>query len=165
MSLHSKPLWSILLHLTSFCQWNRQDFYWKGCICIIQGLQRILWMELRYARPRTRRHGESPVGAWRRRFHDRLRGIASTAVKSPPPPSGFAMLPDTKSGLRRTRNFTKSTTRTVGRPLLIGNNYFETTSLCVRRATARRLKNAAQSRGEKEKLFWLFSISKLTGEK
>ena len=87
-------------------------------------------MELRYARPRTRRHGESPVGDWRRRFHGRLRGIASTAAKSPPPPSGFAMPPDTKSGLRRTQNFTKSTTRTVGRPLLIGNNYFETTSLC-----------------------------------
>ena len=70
-------------------------------------------MELRYARPRTRRHGESPVGDWRRRFHGRLRGIASTAVKSPSPPSGFAMPPDAKSGLRRTRNFTKSTTRTL----------------------------------------------------
>ena len=80
-------------------------------------------------------------------------------------PSGFAMPPNTKSGLRRTRNFTKSTTRTVGRPLLMGNNLSETTSLCVRRATARRLKNAAQSRGEKKELFWLFSISKLTGEK
>ena len=67
------------------------------------GLQRILWMELRYARPRTRRHGESPVGDWRRRFHGRLRGIASTAVKSPSPPSGFTMPPDAKSGLRRTR--------------------------------------------------------------
>ena len=89
------------------------------------GLQRILWMELRYARPRTRRHGESPVGDWRRRFHGRLRGIASTAVKSLSPPSGLAMSPDTKSGLRRTRNFTKSTTRTVGRPLLIGNNYLK----------------------------------------
>ena len=77
------------------------------------GLQRILWMELRYARPRTRRHGESPVGDWRRRFHGRLRGIASTAVKSPSPPSGFTMPPDAKSGLRRTRNFTKSTTRTL----------------------------------------------------
>ena len=38
------------------------------------------------------------------------------------------MPPDAKSGLRRARNFTESTTRTVGRPLLIGNNYFETTS-------------------------------------
>ena len=55
----------------------------------IMGLQRILWMELRYARPRTRRHGESPVGDWRRRFHGRLRGVASTAVKSPSPTFGF----------------------------------------------------------------------------
>ena len=62
---------------------------------ILSGLQRIMWMELRYARPQTRRHGESPVGDWRRRFHGRLRGIASTAVKSPSPPSGF--------GIRRQR--------------------------------------------------------------
>ena len=120
-------------------------------------------MELRYARPRTRRHGESPVGDWRRRFHGRLRGVASTAVKSPSPPSGFAMPPDTKSGLRRARNFTKSTTRTVGRPLLIGNNYLKQLHFTAgnrppiqeRRVVARR----------KEKLFWLFSISKRTGEK
>ena len=51
-----------------------------------KGLQRIMWIKLRYARPRTRRHGESPVGDWRRRFHGRLRGVASTAVKSPSPP-------------------------------------------------------------------------------
>jgi hypothetical protein len=47
----------------------------------------------------------------------------------------------------------------------MGNNLSETTSLCVRRATARRFKNAAQLCGEKKELFWLFSISKLTGEK
>ena len=46
-------------------------------------------MELRYARPRTRRQDESPVGDWRRRFHGRLRGVASAAVKSPSPPFGF----------------------------------------------------------------------------
>ena len=80
------------------------------------GTSKNLVDELRYARPRTRRHGESPVGDWRRRFHGRLRGVASTAVKSPPPPSGLAMPPDAKSGLRRARNFMKSTTRTVGRP-------------------------------------------------
>ena len=52
-------------------------------------IQRILRMGLRYARPRTRRQGESPVGDWHRRFHGRLRGVASTAVKSPSPPFGF----------------------------------------------------------------------------
>ena len=46
-------------------------------------------MELRCARPRTRRHGESPVGDWRRRFHVRPRGFASAAAKSPSPPFGF----------------------------------------------------------------------------
>ena len=106
----------------------------------IMGLQRILWMELRYARPRTRRHGESPVGDWRRRFHGRLRGIASTAVKSPSPPSGFTMTPDAKSGLRRTRNFTKSTTRTLrhANGLRRTRNFTKSTTRTLRHASGLR---------------------------
>ncbi len=51
--------------------------------------QVFLWKAWRYARPRTRRQGESPAGDWHRRFHGRLRGVASAAVKSPSPPFGF----------------------------------------------------------------------------
>ena len=39
----------------------------------------------------NRRQGESPAGDWHRRFHGRLRGVASTAVKSPSPPFGFRL--------------------------------------------------------------------------